>query len=61
MFLTSFNNAKVEDALNIAVLIFLHNIKASIALKTALIVLIWSHVDGMSRSCGWDKQVTWLG
>ena len=28
MVLTSFNNAKMADALNIGVLIFLHNIKA---------------------------------
>ena len=40
MFMTSFNNAKMADALNIAVLIFLHNIKARVALKTAYFFLI---------------------
>ena len=24
-------------------------------------IIIWSRVDGISRACGWDKQVTWMG
>ena len=61
MFLTSFNIAQMADALNIAVLIFLHYYLGANCSENSLIVIIGSHVDGISRSCGRDKQVTWMG
>ena len=55
MFLMSFNNAKMGDALNIVVLIFLHNYHLGVNCSENRLNCYYL------ESRGWDKQVMWMG
>ena len=53
MILTSMNDVKISDALNIAFLIFLHILGINFSVNSLNSYNL--------KSCGWDKQVMWMG